>query len=156
MDKHTFNTCVEQLFSESCALIPAEQFPRLPSLSNGEPGWYDFELKLWDKGEQLRQLLLTTGRTLSDTQAQTVLTICRDIRAMRGRQSFLMLLGRKKHAPYADTVAGLLSDPQVAGHAIDVLYKMGAQGYCREIEPFLKHEKSWIRNSAKRYLSKYS
>lgn len=156
MDKQTFELRLEQLLAESLDLIPKEQLPARPYHNETDTGWYDFELTLWAKGEELRQLLLTSGRTLSDGQAQAVLAICLEPKAMRGRQSFLLLLGRKRHAVYANAVVGLLSDPYVAGHAIDVLYKMRVPSYCREIEPFTHHEITWIRNSAKRYLQKYA
>lgn len=155
MEKATFDSAFDSLIAEASALIPREQLPLRPYRSEADTGWYDFELQLWAKGEALRQLLLTSGRPLSDAQVQTILAICLDPKAMRGRQSFLLLLGRTRYAAYADTVAGLLSDPQVDGQAIDVLYKMRVRDYCREIEPFTHHDKTWIRNVAKRYLAKY-
>lgn len=120
MDKPAFDTRIAQLLTESRDLIPVEQLPDLPYQDETDTGWYNFELKLWAKGEG--QLLQTSGRTLSDAQVQAVFSICLEPKAMRGRQSFLLLLGRKRYAAYANTIAGLLSDPQIAGQAVDVLY----------------------------------
>lgn len=156
MNKQTFDAAVEKLLTEARALIPDETLPDLPYREGIDPGWYDFELKLWAKGEELRQLLKTSGRTLSESHIHAILTICRNGSAKRGRQSFLMLLGRKCYAAHGQTVAALLSDPHLTGHAIDTLYKMGVSGYCREVEPFLNHPMTWVRNSAKRYLLKFS
>lgn len=155
MNKQTFDDTLERLLSEARALVPEEDLPDQPYRSESDTGWYDFELKLWAKGEEIRQLLLTSGRTLSEAQVLALLTLCRDQRGKRGRQSFLLLLGRKAYAHHAQAVAGLLSDAHVAGQAIDTLYKMGAAGYRRGIEPFLTHDKTWVRNAAKRYLEKF-
>lgn len=156
MDKPAFDSTLERLLSEAKDLIPEEALPDRPYRNGTDHGWYDFELKLWAKGEEIRQLLQTSGRKLSSGQALSVLALCLEPNAKRGRQSFLLLLGQKTYAVHGAAVASLLSDPHVAGQAIDTLYKMGASGYCREVEPFLEHPMTWVRNSAKRYLLKYS
>lgn len=155
MDKKVFDTAVEELLSEARSLIPEELFPDQPYVSGTDTGWYSFELKLWSKGEELRQLLTASGRRLTAEQAAAVLSICLEPKAKRGRQSFLLLLGRTCFACHAQAVAGLLSDPHVAGQAIDTLCKMRVPGFSGDIEPFLSHEKTWVRNCAKRYLAKY-
>lgn len=156
MNKQTFDAAVEKLLAEARALIPDETLPDLPYREGIDPGWYDFELKLWAKGEELRQFLSSSRRGLREDQILAVLALCRNVNAKRGRQSFLMLLGRRGYAAHGQAVAALLSDPHLTGHAIDTLYKMGVSGYCREVEPFLDHPMTWVRNSAKRYLLKFS
>lgn len=155
MDKQTFDAAVERLLREAETLIPEEALPDRPYQCGGDHGWYDFELKLWSKGEELRQLLLDSRRSLDPKQTDAVLSICREHKAKRGRQSFVLLLGRKGYACHAEAVAELLSDPNVAGQAIDTLHKMGVSGYQQQVEPFLSHKMAWIRNSAKRYLAKF-
>lgn len=155
MDKQTFEITLERLLSESRAAIPEALLPDKPYRGTTDPGWYDFELTLWAKGEEIRKLLTASRRTLTPEQTASVIAICQEPNAKRGRQSFLLLLGRKVYACHAHAVAELLSDSHVAGQAIETLYKMGASGYCREIEPFLAHDKTWIRNSAIRYLKKF-
>ena len=152
MDKQTFDTALTRLLYEATAIIPRGSFP---DRTEANHGWHDFELILWNKGEEIRQLLVTSGRKLSAGQADAVAAICKESNAGRGRQSFVLLLGKRAYASYAPMVASLLSDSDVAGQAIDTLYKMGAAGYSQDISPFLTHPMTWIRNAAKRYLTKY-
>ncbi len=56
---------------------------------------------------------------------------------------------------YANQIVVLLSDDSVNGHVIDTLFKMDAKEYVEQIEPFLTHKQTWIRNEAKRYVRKY-
>lgn len=158
MDRDTFNRKLEQLLTEAELLIPAEAMPDLPGMTGipDVPAWHEFEMRLWEKGEQIRQLLLEANRKLNDRQADRVLAICTNANAGRGRESFIMLLGKKCYVRYGHALAGLLSDPHAAGHAVDTLYKMGAAGYASEIAPFAAHHRTWIRNAAKRYLQKYT
>ncbi len=157
MDRETFDKKLNQLLSESQALIPAEALPDLPFM-DGAPDvhdWYEFESKLWEKGEDIRQLILQAKKKPTKQQADKILEICMNINGKRGRESFVMLLGKKQYAHYAEKIASLLSDTYVDGHVIYTLYKMGAEGYSVQIEPFTKHNRTWIRNLAKRYLQKY-
>ena len=66
-----------------------------------------------------------------------------------------MLLGFKRASGFADEIARWLSDPDVAGHALDTLLKMRVAGYASEAEALLKSEHAWIRNKAKTYLERY-
>ena len=56
---------------------------------------------------------------------------------------------------FAEQIASLIYDDDVDGQVIDTLYKMGVTGYADLIEPFLTHNRTWIRNEAKRYIQKY-
>ena len=118
--------------------------------------WYGFELELWDIGENIRQLLCSERKNLNCEQTEKVLRICLNKNAKRGRQSFVMLLGKKRFIEYADRLAVLLSDDDINGHVLDSLYKMGAAQYCRNAGPFLTSEHTWIKNIAKKYIEKYS
>jgi HEAT repeat protein len=47
----------------------------------------------------------------------------------------------------------LLADPDVAGHAIMALGKLGTQKAANVIKPFLKHKTPWLRVEAEKALS---
>ena len=157
MDRNIFGNEIDNLLTRAEALIPAENLPDLPftDLAPDVHDWYEFEHKLWDIGEEIRQFLSENKNKLNDVQIQRIIKICLDKRAKRGRQSFVMLLGRKTYGSYADQIVTLLNDGDVDGHVIDSLYKMGAKDYAELIEPFLTHNRTWIRNKAKRYIQKY-
>lgn len=105
--------------------------------------------------DTLRQFLLENKNKLNVSQIERIVKICLDKRAKRGRQSFVMLLGKKMFSEYAEQIVSLIDDDDVDGQVIDTLYKMGATGYADLIEPFLSHNRTWIRNEAKRYIQKY-
>jgi hypothetical protein len=67
-----------------------------------------------------------------------------------------MLLGKKCYAEYAPIIASFLSDDDIDGHVVDTLYKMGTPDYVAQIQPLTKHNRTWIRNIAKKYINKYS
>lgn len=157
LSEMAFDKEVDNLLAKAAATIPCEILPDLPYMQNSPDvhEWYAFELKLWDIGEEIRQLVFTTKKTFNDDQIDRILTICLDKRAKRGRQSFVMLLGRKKYCDYAEVLIPLLNDGDVDGHIIDTLYKMQASGYVMLITPFLNHKRTWIRNTAKKYVQKF-
>ena len=84
-----------------------------------------------------------------------IISFCLDKKAKRGRQGFVMLLGKKIYCSCAELIVSLLNDDDVDGQVIDTLYKMGANSYADLIEPFLSHNRTWIKNEAKRYIQKY-
>jgi hypothetical protein len=66
-----------------------------------------------------------------------------------------MALGFVAARQHAKTLSPLLRDPDVDGQVLDTLIKMKASGFASEVEPLLQCDKTWIRNLAKRYLSRY-
>lgn len=157
MDRNVFDYELNNFLVRAEELIPAEELPDLPfmELAPDVHDWYKFEHQLWDIGEEIRQFLSANKNKLNELQIERILEICLDKRAKRGRQSFVMLLGRKMYCCYANRIVTLLTDDDVDGQVIDTLYKMGAKGYEEQIEPFLTHNRTWIRNEAKRYIQKY-
>ena len=157
MDRKVFDNELGRLLTKAESLIPEENLPDLPfmELAPDVHDWYMFEHELWEVGEDIRQFLLENKNKLNVSQIERIVKICLDKRAKRGRQSFVMLLGKKMFCDYAEQIASLLNDDDVDGHVIDTLYKMGATGYADLIEPFLTHNRTWIRNEAKRYIQKY-
>lgn len=157
MDKTIFDSQLRQLLTQAADAVPARFPSALPDLSQfpGIPGWHQHELALWNIGEQIRQLLAESGKWMDDAQVDAVLQICLNSSAGRGRQSFVLLLGKVRYARFAPSVALLLQDAEVCGQAVNTLYKMKADGYAHLIQPLSEHELAWIRREAKRYLQKY-
>ena len=148
---------INNLLSETETNIPHEMLADLPYMKQFPDvhEWHDFEGKIWDMGEQIRQLVFTSKAYFNNDQINRILNICLDKRAKRGRQSFVMLLGKSKYCEYAHALIPLLEDEDVNGHVIDTLYKMRANAYVSLITPFLKHKRTWIRNTAKKYVQKF-
>ena len=157
MERNIFDKVLDNLVLRAEELIPTEDLPDLPfmKLAPDVHDWYKFEHQLWDVGEEIRQFLLVNKNKLNDNQIERIIEICLNKKAKRGRQSFVMLLGKKIYCSYARRLVSLLDDNDVDGHTIDTLYKMGAAEYAELIRPFLTHKQTWIRNEAKRYIQKY-
>lgn len=157
MDREQFDNGLNELLSIAEALIPDENLPDLPFMESAPDvhDWYGFEHELWEKGEEIRQHIIYGNKKPNTEQVERIVSICMDKRAKRGRESFVMLLGKKCYVKYAEKIATLLSDSDVDGHVIDTLYKMGADGYGLQIKPFVEHNRTWIRNKAKKYIEKY-
>lgn len=157
MERDEFDAQLNGLFLCAEGLIPEKTLPDLPCMEL-EPtvnDWHDFEHEIWEIGEQIRQLMLQERKELNKEQADRVCKICVDIRAKKGRQSFIMLLGKKRYVSYAHNIIVVLTDEDVVGHVISSLYKMGASQYIEQIKPYTNHAITWIRNEAKRYVQKY-
>ena len=157
MRRDEFDARVNNLLCSAERLIPEDDLPDLPYMDMAPTvhDWYDFEHELWDIGEDLRELIAAEHKDLNTEQADRVCKICVDSRAKRGRQSFVMLLGKKRYVPYADGIAAVLANEDIAGQVINTLYKMGASQYTEQISPYTIHPIAWIRNEAKRYVQKY-
>ena len=152
-----FDDEIEQLLTKAEEIIPNDILPDLPymELSPGVHEWYAFEHKLWALGEEIRQLFLKSNKKLDEKHMERIINICLDKRAKRGRQSFIMLLGKKHYPAFSEKIVSLLDDDEVHGHIIHTIYKMQAGQYVELINPFLNHKQAWIRNEAKRYVQKY-
>ena len=158
MDRLDFDNQLNKMLSEAESLIPNEKLPNLPFMPEAPDvhDYYHFELDLWDKGEEIRRLILDCKKKPNQDQIKRICDICINPFAGRGRQSFVMLLGKKCYAEYATVIAPFLSDDDIDGHVVDTLYKMGTPDYVAQIQPFTKHNRTWIRNIAKKYINKYS
>ncbi len=158
MDRVDFDNQLNKLLTEAENLIPKENLPDLPFIPEVPDvhDWYRFENDLWNKGEEVRQLILHSKKKPNCEQVKRICGICTNPFAKRGRQSFVMLLGRKCYTEYAPIIAPFLSDDDIDGHVVETLYKMGTPDYVSQIQPFTKHKRTWIRNIAKKYINKYS
>ena len=156
-DRELFDKEFDALLRKAKSKIPNTELHDLPHIKEAPdvPDWYVFEHEIWGIGEEIRQLTLKYKKTFSKEQLERIIDICLDKRVKRGRQSFVMLLGKKAYCDYADSIIHLIEDEDVDGHVIDTLYKMQAGQYVNLITPFAEHKITWIKNEAKRYIKKY-
>lgn len=157
MNRVEFDARIDRFLLSAERLIPQEKLPDLPfmELAPTVHDWYDFEHELWELGENIRQLILSEKKDFNAEQADRICKICENVKAKRGRQSFVMLLGKRRFLTYADRIAHILPDDDIDGHIISTLYKMGASQYVDIIKPYADHRITWIKNEAKRYIQKY-
>jgi hypothetical protein len=136
-------------------LLPEQYLEPLPPKEElmGAPEWRKFDHSLWKLGEDIRQYFLRAPRLRNDKELQAkLLSIACDRRALRGRQSFIMLFASKSSREYANDIASQLGDPSVDGQVIYTLYRMRAKGFAENIRSFTQHDRSWVRKEAKRYI----
>jgi len=100
----------------------------------------------WASGNALS--ILATGEYL-----EQLIEIVRDRRHGTARQMIVLGLGNLPGERSNGTLIDLLDDPQVAGHAIMALGKLGAVEAAERIRPFLKHRTAWVREEATKALS---
>jgi hypothetical protein len=151
----------EEIFAaceKALSLAPALYPPTLPPFkeSLGAPDWYSFEHEAWGIGESVRRSFVQNPKFKKnrDVLSRMVeVACCRNLR--RGRQSFIMALGFVAARQCAKTLSPFLTDPDVDGHVVYTLIKMKAPGFISEVEPLLQSDKTWIRNLAEKYLSRY-
>jgi HEAT repeat protein len=72
----------------------------------------------------------------------------------RARQMLAVALENMKDGRAVDVLNQLLKDEEVAGHALIALGQLKARSSRPLIEPFLNHEKAWVRKEAKKALAK--
>ncbi len=152
-----FDDGVDRLLERAESIIPNEILPDLPymELAPDVHAWHNFEHELWEIGEEIRQFVSVYSKTFNKNQIDRIISICLDKRAKRGRQSFVMLLGRKVYGEHANEIIAVLNDTDIEGHVIDTIYKMQAGQYVELVKPFQSHNRTWIKNGAKKYIKKF-
>lgn len=70
------------------------------------------------------------------------------------RKMLVLSLGNMKDPRAVEVLVDLLSDKEVAGHAVMALGKLKAKSAKPKLEPFLQHPRSWVRNEAKKALAR--
>ena len=130
-NRELFDSEFDALIRKVEEKIPETNLPDLPYMKEAPDvhDWYMFEHEIWAIGEEIRQLTVKYKMKFSDEQIDIIINICLDERIKRGRQSFVMLLGKKIYNSYADMIVTVLNDDDVDGQVIDTLYKMGAKEY---------------------------
>ena len=156
-NREVFDCEFDILIKKTVEKIPDTELPDLPYMKEAPDvhEWYIFEHEIWDIGEEIRQLVVKHKKKFTEEQITRIISICLDKRVKRGRQSFVMLLGKKVYSDFSKSIISLLNDEDVDGQVIYTLYKMQAGHYVDLVTPFTKHKRPWIRNEAKRYVQKY-
>ena len=101
------------------------------------------------------------GNTLSEIRDKDVLpdllTIVQEKEHGSARQMIVDGLGSFKNDENVKKVlVKLLDDDNVAGQAVSAIRRIGDPKLAVHIEPFLNHEKTWIRNEAKKAIEKFN
>lgn len=89
-----------------------------------------------------------------DSVAHDVIRLATDPRHGTARQMLAIALGNMRDPRILKVLVGLLDDPQVRGHAIIGLRNLGATAARPYLEPFLTDPETWIRNEAKKAITK--
>lgn len=114
-------------------------------------------------GEEAESYKWAIGNALSifatDEIFDELLSIVQEKKHGTPRQMALLALVRMKnphHKEHAiDVLINLLSDDDVAGHALNALCKLNAKRARKYILPFLHHENTYWRNEAKKVIAKF-
>lgn len=98
------------------------------------------------------------GNALSVVADESVMedieSLVRDRNYGRAREMLAVALGNIGSSDAVDVLVDLLSDEEVAGHAVVALRKLAPPSARAALEPFIDHPKTWIRNEAKKAIAK--
>lgn len=83
-----------------------------------------------------------------------MLSFATDRRYGAATRMIVLGLAKLKGTRVVDVLLSLLTDDEVAGHAVIALGSLRVKRARSRIEPLLKHPKPWIRKEAKRALTK--
>lgn len=72
----------------------------------------------------------------------------------KARQMVVVGLGRSKRPEVVGVLIGLLDDDDVSGHAVKALAKLGVEEARPALERMVSDQRSWVRNEAKKALSR--
>ena len=134
---------------------------RLTGLSmggiDGAPDWLGYESQLWEISEDLRQYLRTRRRLRGQNAlADAVAEIVADPAYGKGRQNFVLVLGRFGGPAYADLIARGLDDPEVCAHAIYALRLQKDDRFVEQARRMLADPPSGAaRTEARKYLKRF-
>ncbi len=128
-----------------------EEFKRIEAPSTTEEanqlGLYPLLSYKWTVGNAI-------GFVATKEDLEEIFALLRDPRHGEARQQLIEALVRLKPQGAIPLLMELLNDPTVALQAINALGKLRAVGARPLIEPFLRHEQSWVRQAAKEALQR--
>ena len=121
----------------------------------GAPDWLEHESLTWELSELVRLWLKARRSSIErDGVLDAVAHLVRNERHAKGRQNFVLLLGECGGVRYGETLALLLGDPNVAGHAVKALMKSQTPGYTAQVQKVLSKAKAaWVKTAARKYLA---
>jgi hypothetical protein len=89
-----------------------------------------------------------------DSVANEIIEFVKDRQHGTARQMLAVALGNMRDSRAFKVLVELLEDPDVSGQAVIGLGRLQTSAARPFLEPFLKHEKPWIRNEAKKAIAK--
>ena len=117
--------------------------------------WNHYESLTWALGESFRRIMVRNKKLRRCERLFTaVRSLCFEERFGKGRESFVMLLGRYGGSAQIPTLIKLLEDPDVSGHAVYALRLLGAAEATDNVRPFLNSPKTWVRKQAEKFFEK--
>ncbi|MBM3235948.1 HEAT repeat domain-containing protein [Candidatus Poribacteria bacterium] len=90
----------------------------------------------------------------ADDVFEELVELAKDKKHVQAREMLILALTNMKNPRAVDVLIEFLKDEEVAGHAIMALGKLKATKAEKAIEPFLGHQKTWIRKEASKALAK--
>ena len=103
-------------------------------------------------------LLWTIGNALEvlfdDDDFEAFADLAADRRCAKGRQMVVLGLGKSKLPQAVDVLLGLAEDPDVDGHAVKALGRLGAAATRGAFESKLGDSRAWVRSEARKGLKK--
>ena len=122
---------------------------------DGPITWANHEQLTWSLGESIRQILRAQPTFRKDAGLwEAIERVASDHAAGKGRQPFVMLLGQYGGRARAPLLMHLLDDPEMVGHALYALRRLGVPDAKEKARALLSHNRAWIRREAKKYLKK--
>ncbi len=119
----------------------------------GAPDWASYEMRIWDLGESLRLLMKRRKDWRGKEKLlDSVADVLSNKEYGKGRQTFALLLGDFGSGEYGDTLAAVLDDPEVAGHAVKALTKARIAGHEKAVRRLAEDATGWVRSAAKKYM----
>ena len=89
-----------------------------------------------------------------DAHFEAFADLATDKRYAKGRQMVVLALGKSKLPQAVDVLLGLVEDPDVDGHAVKALGKLGAPEARGAFESKLRDSRAWVRSEARKGLSR--
>ncbi|HOA78529.1 MAG TPA: HEAT repeat domain-containing protein [Bacilli bacterium] len=141
-------------------LLKSPQWKQIVVRSLGVRGFYDATETLLEEfhSSDNNSYKWAIGATIDNIKDKRYedeyIKIINDKKNGTSRQMFVLLLGRLKSAKAIDSFINLLDDEDINGHIIVAMKYYKNKDLIPYIEPFLNHEKAWIRREAKKAISK--
>lgn len=143
------------LLDDAPALIA--QYPEFSVVKTRDSSitWFRYENLVWAIGEKLRQAMKARRGIRKDPQLwRRVVSLSRETRLGKGRESLTMLLGQYGGPQFVPVLLPLLDDADVAGHALYALRLLGAPDAIARAKEMVVSARPWIQREAKKYLAK--
>jgi hypothetical protein len=123
---------------------------------DGSPNWSGYESIIWDAGFEFLEPILKVKKYRGENALlDGISSMCTEKKYGKGRQSFVMLLGKYGTIKYAPVLANLIDDTEVAIHSIDALTRLKDLSQFEKIKKLSENIKSTpVRSYARKYIKK--